>query len=418
METLKLYLKPRLLAIFFIGFASGLPMLLTASTLTTWLSREGIDRTSIGLFAAVSTPYSLKFLWSFAFDHIKIPFLTKKLGRRTSWLLVTQIFLMLAIILLGLSNPKINIMITVIAAFLVSFFSASQDIVIDAYRIEILETNEQAAGAAMNTYGYRIAMFVAGAGSLILVDKIGSWHIVYFIMASISLVGIMTVLLNGEPKFFTVVHEENKAKTFKELFIEIVVKPFQDFASKDKWLAILIFVILYKMPDAIIASMLSNFYVSMGFTNTEIAVVVKSFGFAMTMIGIFLGGLIYYRFGVMKTLLISSIILPLSNLVFILQNNAGNNLNILYFVIANENLAGSISNVVIVAYLSSLCSKNYTATQYALLASVATVGRTFFAMPSGYLVENYGWNNFFIVSCLIGIPGIITLLFISPREKL
>ena len=409
-NIIKLFVTPKMVTVFFLGFASGLPLLLTMSTLSMWISREGIDNKTIGLFALIGLPYSFKFLWSFLFDYFELPYLTKKLGRRTSWLIIIQILLIFSIICLGTTDPKVDITFTAIFALLVSFFSASQDILIDAYRIEMLAENEQASGSAMTTYGYRIAMIVSGAGSLFLADKLGNWHDVYFIMAAISSIGIFTVLLNKEKSY------KKQGKDLNNIFIEIIIAPFLDFMKKQKWFAILLFIMLFKLPDSIISSMMSKFYVSMGFSNTEIALVVKSFGFIMTMIGIFIGGLMYHHFGTFKTLLISVIILPLSNLLFILQVIYGHNIDMLYFIIAIENLSGSLSTVVCVAYLANICSKQYTATQFALLSSLTAVGRTFFASSGGYIVESMGWSNFFIISCLCGIPAIIILYYITEAQ--
>jgi MFS transporter, PAT family, beta-lactamase induction signal transducer AmpG len=412
----KVYLQPKLIAILFLGFASGLPLALTFSTLYNWLAKVGIDRTTIGIFAFVAIPYSCKFLWSFIFDSIPLPYLTNKLGMRRGWIIFIQMLLIISVVLLGYSDPIENIELTAILSLLVAFLSASQDIVIDAYRIELLKEEEFAAGAVMATYGYRIALLVSGGGALILSDYV-SWCVVYTAMAGFILVGVVTVLLLDKP----ISNRSNNVVTSKlaieELFVKIVIDPFMDFTKRNNWLLILMFILFYKLADAFLGAMANPFYVEMGFTNTQIGLVVKTFGLFMTLFGAIVGGLMSNKLGIMKTLLLSIVLQVLSNLFFILLLYTGNDIKYLYVVIAVENITGAIGNIIIVVYLSSLCNKYYTDTQYALLSSISSVGRTLLAIPAGYVVDKVGWEAFFLISAVLGIPAIMLFFVLNVYNK-
>lgn len=456
----------RVLSILFLGFSAGIPLALTGSTLSMWLSRLGIDVKTIGLFSMVAIPYSYKYLWSSLFDYIPIPYFSKKFGLRRSWLILIQILLMASVIALGLTSPVDNIVITALVALLVSFFSATQDIIIDALRIEILEKEEQSMGATMYVYGYRIAMLVSGAGSLLLADYI-SWRMVYFVISFSILVGMVAVIFLEEPVlsrerfnklpklhwsfssvfkflrtrkwlpsliviiFIHALLEHFQASLlikilfgiavigwfyYKRKTINMLPEALQDFSKQQHWLCILLFVIFYKFADTLLLSLQSKFYVDMGFSNSEIAYITKGFGFFMTMAGLFVGGVIYYRIGTFKSLFLAGVLQILSNLMFLWVANTNHDLFVLSTVIAVENFTGAISNVVIVAYLSSLCNIAYTATQYALLSSLSSMGRTIFSAPAGYLVSYFGWIKFFWITAIAGIPGIILLCIIFKKE--
>lgn len=464
----------RILSILFLGFSAGIPLALTGLTLSMWLSRLDIDIKTIGLFSLVAIPFSFKYIWSSIFDYVPIPYFTKKYGLRRSWLILVQICLILVIMALGNTSPLENITLTAVIAFSVAFCSATQDIIIDALRIEILEEEEQGLGATMYVYGYRVAMLVSGAGSLLLADYI-SWKMVYIIMSLNILVGIVAVLFLKEPThnnkrleelnrfklnissvtnflkeatwlhiiFIILVSYKIYASIYlyffneavgylaNSLFFIIIVisfyykkdaiftslpEPILDFCSRPKWLHILLFVIFYKIADTLISALQSKFYVTMGFSNSEIAYITKGLGFIMTLAGLFIGGIIYYRLGTFKSLLVSGILQISSNLLFIWVANQQHDLVALSVTIAIENFTGAIGNVVIVAYLSSLCNISYTATQYALLSSLSNIGRTIIAAPAGYLVAAIGWKQFFIITAFAGIPGIILLYIIFKKE--
>ena len=455
----------RIFSILLLGFSAGIPLAITGSSLSMWISRLGVDIKTICLFTLVTIPFSFKYLWSPIFDNVAIPFFTKHLGFRKSWLILMQICLIIAIIALGQTSPLENISLTAITALLVAFFSATQDILIDALRIEILEKEEQALGASLYVYGYRIAMLVSGSGSLLLSEYI-SWNLVFAIMSTGIMVGIITTIflkepsssskhLENLPKFSFLVESTTKfikskecfsvifyfaflyfflnfitdkfllttgTKTFIGFFITIIAIHFSknkfkhvipdsilDFCNRPQWLHILLFIVFYKFSDTLLDSLKSKFYVDTGFSNAEIAYIAKGLGFFMTMLGLFVGGLIYYRIKTFKSLLLAGILQIISNLLFILVAESHHNLIALSVAIAVENFTGSLNTVVVVAYLSSLCNLNYTATQYALLSSLSNVGRTIMSAPAGYIVDSYGWINFIWITSLVGIPAIILL---------
>ena len=408
-------LSYRLFVALLLGFSAGIPLAIYGSTLSMWLSRLELDVKTIGLFALVSVPFSLKFLWSFLFDNIPIPYFSRRFGFRKSWLILVQICLMLSIIFLGETSPLENIKMTAIMAILVAFCSATQDIIIDALRIEMLEKDEQGLGASMYVYGYRIAMLVSGAGSLLLADYL-PWNMVFLIMGMTIFIGIIAVTFLKEPDYSTTRLNNLEKFNFSQMFTLLTLKPILNFCQRPRWLYILLFIMFYKFADTLLATLQSKFYVTMGFSNSEIAYITKGFGFMMTLVGLFIGGLIYYKIGTFKSLLLAGVLQILSNLLFIWVAQQQHDLYALSFAIAFENLTGAMSNVVIVAYLSSLCNIAYTATQYALLSSVANIGRTIMSAPAGYLVHSFGWTNFFWITAIVGIPGIILLYVIFKQE--
>ncbi len=461
----KYFLHYRVLSILFLGFSAGIPLALIGATLSMWLARLGIDVKTIGLFALVSVPFSFKYLWSSVFDYVAIPYFSKKYGLRKSWLIASQVMLILAIMALGSTSPSDNITLTAVFALLVAFCSATQDIVIDALRIEVLKQEEQGLGATLYVYGYRTAMLVSGAGALLLADHI-PWNLVFYVMSLGIAVGIVAVIFMKEPelakdrlaklaspkwsltKFVKFIFTRKWLPLiafivggyllldhfqvpsyikfalglclagfiyYQKRAINILPEPIKDFCKRPLWLHILLFIVFYKFADTLLISLQSKFYVDMGFSNSEIAYITKGFGFFMTLAGLAAGGFLYYRMGVFKSLLIAGILQILSNLVFIWIYYAQHDLVVLSAAIAVENFTGAISNVVIVAYLSSLCNIAYTATQYALLSSVSTIGRTVLAAPAGYLVASFGWVKFFVITALAGIPGIILLCMIFRK---
>ncbi len=417
LEALAVYRDRRVLAILALGFSSGLPLLLTFSTLSTWLATEGVSRTAIGLFAAVGTPYSLKFLWSPLVDGIRLP-LFGRLGQRRGWAVAVQLLLMAAVVILGSLAPKAEPVATAIVALAVAFLSASQDIVIDAYRVEILRPEQQGAGATMIQIGYRLGMLVAGAGALYIADRFG-WHVAYLVMAILVVVGIATILANPEPagrveKPRAVEREPGRVGRWLR---EHVIAPFADFLTRPAWLAILLFILLYKLGDAVAGVMANPLYIDLGFTLSEIASVSKIFGFFATLLGAFLGGLMVTRFGLFPSLLVCGIAQSATILMYALQAIAGHDIAMLALTVASENITGAMGSAALVAYLSGLCSVGYTATQYALLSSLATVGRAMLSSSSGWLADQMDWVSFFLASTMLGVPGLLVLLWLMYRER-
>lgn len=407
------YFQRKILIILLLGFTSGLPLSLSASTLLTMLKDYGLDISVIGLFAAVSIPYSLKFFWSPLIDNLKLPVLSNILGRRRSWLFLTQSLLAIAIFLLGVIDPIADLYLVAIVAVIVAFLSATQDIIIDALRIEMLKDGEQGAGAASIVFGYRVAMLVSSAGALTLAHFY-DWKFSYFCMCLLMLPGILTnLLLVKEPQV-----KATKPKTeFIEWFKKAFIEPFTEFLSRKNSIIILIFIILYKLGDAYLGTMTNPFLMELGFDKLEIAKIVKLYGFWATMAGVFVGGWMVARIGIKNSLFIGCVLQTLSNLVFIVQAEAGHDPLVLTGVIMIENFTSGIGSPVIVAYLSSLCNLNFTATQYALLSSFAATARSTLSTPSGYLAKYLGWTDFFILTAVISIPAILLVNFCFKGTK-
>jgi MFS transporter, PAT family, beta-lactamase induction signal transducer AmpG len=391
-----------------------LPLALTGATLAIWLTELGLSLTSVGLFAALGVPYNFKFVWSPLIDRLPLPVLTRRLGRRRAWMLVIQLALMGAILLLGTTRPATAPWWTAFAALVVAFLSASQDIVIDAYRIETVREHEQGAAAAMTQYGYRVGMLVSGAGALFLAAYT-AWSWVYAAMAGLLLVGVATTLLAPEPAATARVTAN---VGLGERLRAAVVEPFAEFLRRQGvGVAVLVlgFILLYKLGDAFAGVMANPFYVRIGFTKIEIATVTKVFGLAATLAGVFLGGLMVGRYGVMKALLVSGILQMLSNLMFAFQAIAGPDIRVLVVTIGLENLTGGMGSAAFVAYLSLLCNLAYTATQYALFTSFMAVGRTFLSSSSGWVADHVDWVTFFVISTVLALPGLLVLVWMMRQ---
>ncbi len=405
-----LYFQPRLLIIFVMGFASGLPLALSSATLFFWLAEAGITLAAIGLFALVGVPYNLKFFWAPFIDRIPLPVLTRILGRRRSWMLVIQLGLMVSIAILGFSQPEVTPLLTAAAALSVAFFSASQDIVIDAYRIEILDRDEQGAGAAMTQAGYRLGAIAAGAGALFLAEQL-DWSLVYAVMAVLVVVGMAAAIFAPDPeKRNPALVEAQNLKGFRSM----VIDPFVEFFQRNKpstAIIILAFILLYKFGDAYAGVMAYPFYYEMGFTKSEVATVSKIFGVIATVVGVFVGGMIVKRYGIMKSLLGCGILQMLSNLMYAAQAIAGHDVQFLYFTIGIENLSGGMGSSAFVAYLSVLCNTAYTGTQFALFTSFMAFGRTLLSASSGWVVQMTGWFDFFLISTIVALPGLLLLVW-------
>ena len=427
----RVYLNPRVLSMLFLGFSSGLPFGILAEPLTAWLFDSGVTKTSIGLFALVSLPYSLKFLWAPLIDSTNIPMITSWFGRRRGWALVTQLALLIAIIGLAFADPLQNLFMVAIFALGVAFASASQDVVLDAYRIEILETKSLAAGAAMLVFGWRFGQVGGAAAGLILAD-IFSWPLVFLGMASLTIIGMITVIINPEPKNNSIhqgpelraglMRNHPESASFSNIYFKFVawiynalVSPFVDFISRNGWFAVLAFIMLYKLGDAILAVMKVPFFLELGFTKTEIAGVAKLFGFNAIILGGIFGGIILAKIGILRGLFVCGILMASSNLIFIVQAFVGHDLSCLAFTIAIENITTGMGTTAFVAYLSSLCNMAYTATQYALLTSLMAFSRTIVSSGAGWFAEQLDWVPFFILTTLIAIPALIILKYISTN---
>ena len=385
----------RMLVATLMGFVSGLPLLLTGSVLQAWMKEEGVDLGTIGLFALVGLPYTLKFLWAPLLDR----FTLGALGRRRSWLLLFQAALIGALVWLSLSEPAADPLVLALAALLVTFFSASQDIVIDAYRRESLADEEQGLGASLYVNGYRVGMLLASGGGLILADQVG-FERVYQIMAGFMLVGVVTTLLAPEPGV-----AEGTPTTLREAVIE----PFVEYFQRPDALLMLAFILLYKIGDTMASHMTTPFYLDIGFTKTEIGAVVKLFGFWATVLGGLLGGLLVMRIGIHRALWLFGILQGVSTAGFAVLAQVGASLPGLALVITFENLSGGMGTAAYIAYMASLTNRRFTATQYALLSSLMGIPRVIAAAPTGFVAETTGWTLFFVLCALIALPGLLLI---------
>lgn len=412
-DTLRVYTTRRQLTVFGLGFSSGLPFPLVYMTLSAWLAESGVSRTEIGLLSLAATAYSLKYLWSPLVDRVPIPILGRLLGRRRSWMLVAQLAVAGAIVGLSRTSPGTDLAATALWAVILAFASATQDIVVDAYRVELLEEHELGAGAANVVFGYRISWLVSSAGCLVLAEWYG-WNTAILAMAAAMAIGITTVLLSREPEARaapTVTSTGARGLEAAWVWIrEAIFEPFADFLRRPGWVLVLAFVLFYKYGDYLINVMSNPFYLDLGFTKTEIAAISKVWGLIATLTGVFLGGLLVAKAGLLRALLIGGVLQALSNLVYVGLALAGASLPWLTLTIAVENLAGGLGTAAFVAYLSSLCSVAYTATQYALLTAFSAIARQVFASIGGWLADQMSWAWFFGVTTIAALPGLVLLL--------
>jgi PAT family beta-lactamase induction signal transducer AmpG len=408
------YMDRRVLLILPMGFASGLPLLLTFSTLSAWLATAGISRGAIGAFALVGTPYAFKFAWSPLIDRLPPPL---PLGRRRGWGVAIQLVLIVAILGLGMCDPRRNLALMGTLALLVAFLSASQDIVIDAWRVEILDPDQQGPGAGMIQTGYRIGMLVAGAGALLIAGRAG-WFAAYATMAALMVVGLVGFLAGPEPETSAAsIRSPGGRWTAARAWVATAIEgPFADFMRRPLWPLILLFVLGYKLGEAMAGVMAMPLYVSIGFSLGEIAAVSKLVGFFATIVGALVGGVITVRLGLLRALILCGLLQSAGNLFYVLQAVGGHRLDYLALCVAAENLTGAMAGAALVAYLSSLCSPAFTATQYALLSSLSAMGRTLVASSGGVIAERLGWVDFFTLTTVVTIPALLLLVWIGRRS--
>ena len=384
-----------MLVTFFLGISSGIPLLVTGSTLQAWMTDEKINLAVIGMFSLVGLPYTVKFLWSPFLDRYVPPFM----GRRRGWMLISQILLMLAIGLFYFIKPATSPWIVAILAVFVTFFSASQDVVIDAYRRELLPDEELGLGASMSSNGYRIGMLISGAFALFLADRI-PWNYVYLLLAGSLFIGIITTFLGPNPDGQII-----PPKTLRDAVIE----PFTDYFKRRGAFEILAFILLYKIGDVMAANMTTPFILKIGFSKTDLAVVAKTFGIIAIIGGGLLGGILLLRIGLLRALCIFGILQAGSTLAFSALASVGHNYYVLVATVAFENFTSGMGASAFIAFMASLCNRKFTATQYALLSSLMGIPRVIIASPTGYLAEWFGWVHFFIFCTLAAIPGLIFL---------
>ena len=417
-ETLLIYTNPRVIAMTFLGFSGGLPFLLVFSTLTAWLTEGNVSRSTIGFFAWIGITYSTKVLWAPVVDSIPIPFLTKTLGQRRSWMLIGQMGIACGLVLMSLIGPS-DLLILSCCAFLVAFSSATQDVAIDAFRIESAEPEYQGAMSAAYVFGYRLALLVAGAGALYLAEYF-SWTIAYITMATLMLVGVITVVLVAEPdRQSDSFPLELSAIGLRRWFTRAVVGPFVDFFSRNGKVAfiILLFIAVFRLSDIALGIMANPFYLDMGYTKIEIANVAKVFGFFMSIAGSLICGVLVVKWGLMRPLLIGAVAVAVTNLLFASLSVLEPKVSYLAIVISADNISGGFAATAFIAYLSSLTNRAYTATQYALFSSLMTLPGKFISGFSGLVVDNFGYFEFFVVAAMLGIPAILLVVWLSRYER-
>ena len=420
-EILSAYTQKITLRMFFLGFSAGLPLLLVLGTLGFWLREAGIDRSTIGYLSWIGLIYGLKWVWAPLVDRLTLPLLSNWLGRRKAWLLIAQVLVMIGLVGMSMSDPSQQVNAVAWFAVLVAFGSATQDIALDAFRIESADTKMQGVLAAAYQTGYRFAMIWAGAGVLWIAARAQNtpdnvydhygWQIAYLCMAVSMLVGVITVLISKEKPFVPKTDVHSVKQWIQVAFIE----PFADFLKRYQWHAVLILslIAVYRISDVVMGIMANPFYVDMGYTKDEVASVTKIFGVIMTLLGAFIGGGLTVRFGIFRILMLGAILSAASNLLFAWLATRGHDLSGLIFVISADNLSSGIASAAFIAYLSSLTNVSYSATQYALFSSMMLLIPKWMAGFSGVFVDHFGYSTFFISTAIIGLPVLILVWFVS-----
>ncbi len=433
LQSFQVYLRPKMLAMLALGFSAGLPLLLVFGTLSFWLRKEGIDRSTIGYISWVALLYGVKFLWSPLVDRLPIPIFTKLIGKRRSWMLVAQLGVLVGLVLLGTVNPQTDLYLLIIFAILVAFSSATQDISLDAWRIESAPDHEQGAMAGTYQLGYRLGMLLAGGGAF-SIAHFYNWSVAYMVMGLCMLIGIATTLAVSEPSNISPndTNQEqavldylsrknalpNWLRNFIAWFIGAVVCPFTDFFIRNGVISILILIFIgtFRLSDITMGVMAGPFYADMGYTEIQVGMVSKTFGVFITIAGALLGGVLVMRWGILRVLIIAGILVVTTNLVFVWLATQEPRTFLLATVITADNLSGGIAGTVFIAYLSSLTNKTYTATQYALLSSIMLLPAKFIGGFSGEIVDQFGYINFFIYAGCLGLPAIILAIYLGTRK--
>lgn len=427
-SSFSIYLETNVLRLFFLGFSAGLPILLVFSSLSFWLREAGVDRSTIGYLSWVALAYGFKWVWSPAIDNLSLPYLSSILGRRRGWLLLTQLCLIISIIAMAMSNPQTHLYYVPFAAVAVAFFSATQDIVIDAFRIESGTEKQQAAMAATYQIGYRFAMIVASAGLFLLAQTFETnptydylaWQKAYLVMAGLMVIGVFTTLISPEP---TVKSINDKAQAHRGTDVFSMLKtayvtPLLEIVSRYKWHALLLITLIatYRISDIVMGVMANVFYVDMGYSKADIALASKTYGLILTLSGALLAGGLVNKYGVLKILLIGSVLSALTNILFIFLSQSDHNLVLLYSVISVDNLSAGLATTAFIAFLSSLASKQFTATQYAFLSSAMLLFPKFLGGFSGVWLESLGYTYFFTMTALLGIPAVMATLYLMKQK--
>ncbi|MFY8103730.1 MAG: AmpG family muropeptide MFS transporter [Ramlibacter sp.] len=424
LAAFRVYLEPATLRMLFLGFSAGLPLLLVLGTLGFRLREAGIDRTTIGYLSWVGLAYGFKWAWAPLVDRLPLPGLTRTMGRRRSWLLLSQLVIAGGLVGMALHDPKLQLQAVVICALVVAFASATQDIALDAFRIESAGTERQAALAAAYQSGYRLAMIWAGAGVLWIAARAevpqaaayqhAAWQAGYLVMAASMLVGMLTVLISPEPAH----RELPPARNLAAWLREAVIEPFADFIRRYRGQAALVLALIavYRISDVVMGIMANPFYVDMGFTKSEVAAVTKFYGVIMTLVGAFVGGVLALRLGVMRVLMFGAVLSAATNLLFVWLSARGHDVQALVLVVSADNLASGIASAAFIAYLSGLTNISYSATQYALFSSIMLLAPKWLAGFSGQYVDHFGYAHFFLATAALGVP-VLVLVWLAARVR-
>jgi PAT family beta-lactamase induction signal transducer AmpG len=420
-EAIMVYKHPRVIAIFFLGFAAGLPLLLVFSTLSAWLRDMEIARSTIGFFGWVGITYSVKVFWAPIVDRISLPLLTKNLGQRRSWMLLAQLMIALGLFIMSLINPSEQLVLLALVAVGVAFFSATQDIALDAYRIEAAVPEYQGAMSASYIFGYRVALLVAGAGAFFIAED-WSWSLAYLCMSLCMIVGVVTVLMIDEPQQISRDIYYSSGSYWQrsmQWFKQAVIAPFVDFFQRNGRFAItvLCLIAIYRLSDITMGIMANPFYLDLGFSKGDIATIGKVYGFVMTLVGAFIGGLMVVRYGLFRPLIAGAVLVAFTNILFAKLALIGADISWLTIVISADNVSGGFANSAFIAYLSSLTNRAYTATQYALFSSLMTLPGKFISGFSGIIVDASSYFHFFIYAALLGIPAVILAVVVYRKDQ-
>jgi PAT family beta-lactamase induction signal transducer AmpG len=420
LELIAIYKQPRVVAMMFLGFSGGLPFLLVFSTLTAWLRDEGVSKSAIGFFAWVGITYSIKVVWAPVIDRLRLPFLTAGLGQRRSWMLAGQIGIGAGLLLMSVIGSN-DLYTLSLAALLVAFSSATQDVAIDAYRIEALDEKYQGAMSATYIFGYRVALLAAGAGALYLASYF-NWVVAYQVMALLTLIGMFTVLFISEPireREALLASAESGDQTAFQSLVASVMNPFLDFFRRNRGFAlfILLFIAVFRLSDIAMGIMANPFYLDMGYSKTDIANVAKVFGFFMSIAGSAVCGLLVVKWGILRCLLVGAVAVASTNVLFAGLALLPPDISYLAIVISADNLSGGFAATAFIAYLSSLTNRAYTATQYALFSSLITLPGKFMSGFSGLVVDGAGYFTFFLIAAALGIPAIMMVTWMLRRER-
>ena len=426
LQSLRVYLEPASLRMLALGFSAGLPLLLVLGTLSFWLREAGINRSTIGYLSWVGLAYAFKWCWAPLVDRLPIPWLTRGLGRRRSWLLLSQLMIVCGLVGMALTDPKVTLAPIVWFALLTAFGSATQDIALDAFRIESADVNHQSALAAAYMTGYRLAMIWAGAGVLWVAARAevanpanydpNGWKVAYLVMAASMIVGFITVLFTREP----VPRPLAPTKSMREWLQTVLVEPFADFFRRYGWNAVLVLALIatYRVSDIVMGIMAPPFYVDMGYSKDEVAAISKIYGVIMTLVGALLAGVLSVKIGVMRTLMLGAVLSAASNVLFSWLATRGHDVTALTLVISIDNLSSGIAATSFIAYMSSLTNISYSASQYALLSSMMLLLPKWLAGFSGVAVDAVGYHSFFIGTALIGVPVLFLIWLASRRLEL